>query len=62
MELASTPFLKYHEIEVESTDIHYDAWGFNSEFSDVLSFLGKIDDSPVDEMSERLIELIASQG
>jgi hypothetical protein len=62
MNLISTPFLKYHEIEAESTDIHDDAWGFNSEFSDILSYLGKIDETPADAMSERLIDLITSRS
>ena len=62
MDLTSTPFLKYHEIEVTGADIHDDAWGFNSEFSDVLIFLGKIDDPAADEMTERLIGLIASRS
>jgi hypothetical protein len=62
MDLNSTPLIKYHEIRVDETDIYDDAWGFNSNFSDVLNFLGKIDDTPACEMSQRLIEMISSRS
>ena len=62
MDLTSTPFVKYQEIKVDSTDIYDDAWGFSTDFSDVLNFLGKIDNTPAGDMSERLIEIISSRG
>ena len=55
MELTSTPFISYSEINVETTDLFEDAWGFNSEFHDVISFLGQLDNEPGDRMAERLI-------
>ncbi len=58
MDLTSTPFVKYHEIEIEETDIYDDAWGFNSEFNDILSFLGPIDESPADRMADHLVFMI----
>jgi len=58
MDLTSTPFLKYHDIEVEAIDIYDDAWSFSSEFSDVLSFLGQVDGSPADKLAERLVGVI----
>ncbi|HVN58049.1 MAG TPA: hypothetical protein VMT63_07115 [Bacteroidales bacterium] len=61
MELISTPTLRYEEIEVNTTDIYDDAWGFNSEFSDVLEFLGSIDKTPADGMSDRLVSLLSGQ-
>jgi len=61
MELISTPTLKYDEIEVKATDIYDDAWGFNSEFSDVFSVLGKPDYTPADRMGERLIKILSGK-
>jgi hypothetical protein len=55
MDLTSTPFISYSEINVEDTDLYEDAWGFNSEFQDVLKLLGVIDSEPGDHMAERLI-------
>jgi hypothetical protein len=62
MDINSTPFVKYHEIKVDETDIYDDAWGFNTEFNDVLCFLDRIDITPPGKMSERLIEMIHSRG
>jgi hypothetical protein len=58
MDLNSTPFISYSEIVVEDTDLYEDAWGFNSEFQDVLNCLGKIDSAPGDLMAERLIDAL----
>jgi hypothetical protein len=47
MGLNSTPFITYHEIDVAEIDLIEDAWGFNSEFCDVIELLGQIKvDSP----------------
>ena len=54
----STPFITYREIYVEETDIYNDAWGFNSEFQDVISQLGEFDSSPGDKMARQLIDII----
>lgn len=62
MDLISTPLVKYHQVRVDDTDIYEDAWGFSSEFDDVLGLLGKIDNSPAAAMTERLIEMISSRG
>jgi hypothetical protein len=59
MDLTSTPFITYHEINVEETDLLDDAWGFNTEFGDVISQLGEIDTSPGDRMAGQLIEMIS---
>lgn len=58
MDLISTPFISYSEIKVEETDLLEDAWGFNSEFNDVISQLGEYDTSPGDNMADRLIMAI----
>jgi hypothetical protein len=62
MDSNSTPFVKYQEIRVADTDIYDDAWAFSTDFSDVLNFLGKIDNTPACEMGERLIESITARG
>jgi hypothetical protein len=54
----STPFITYSDIKVEETDLFDDAWGFRSEFADVLMMLGEVDPSPGERMAEQLIELI----
>jgi hypothetical protein len=54
----STPFITYREINVEQTDLYDDAWGFNSEFQDVISQLGEIDSSPGDMMAGQLIDIL----
>jgi hypothetical protein len=62
MGLIFTPFISYYEIKVEETDLFEDAWGFNSEFCDVISFLGKIDTCPGNQLTERLIAMISKQN
>jgi hypothetical protein len=62
MVLTSTPFISYQEIKVENTDLLEDAWGFNSDFCDVITFLGRIDPEPGDKLTARLIEKISKQG
>jgi len=58
MDSNSTPFITYGEINVEDTDLFGDAWGFNSEFNEVLIQLGEVDTSPGDKMAEELIGFI----
>ncbi len=58
MELTSTQFVSFQDIKTGDTDIYGDAWGFDTEFSDVLSLLGKIDSSRADDLGEKLIGLI----
>jgi hypothetical protein len=58
MELTSTPFIKYREINVTQTDLYDDAWGFNSEFPEVIRFLGKIDMEPVNSLTDDLLTLL----
>ncbi len=62
MGLKSTPFLSYDEILVDEIDIYEDAWGFNSEFSDVINLLNLVV-TPVPEkrLTERLIERVRQQ-
>ena len=45
MVLFSTPFITFKDIKVKEIDLLDDAWGLNSEFSDVIALLRQI--SPV---------------
>ena len=55
MVLTSTPFIKYHEIKVEDIDLIEDAWGFNSEFYDVIDLLRQIKAVPGKSLTTNLI-------
>jgi hypothetical protein len=61
MGLNSTQFLSYYEIKVEDTDLLEDAWGFHSEFNDVISLLGKLKIVPRNCLTKSLIEKIRKQ-
>jgi hypothetical protein len=58
MELTSTPFISYHDIKVEETDLFEDAWGLNSGYYDVIQFFGKLKPEPGKQLINRLIEII----
>jgi hypothetical protein len=58
MGLNSTPFLSYHEIQIDEIDIYDDAWGFNSEFSDVINLLSLVKPVPEKRLTKRLIERV----
>jgi hypothetical protein len=61
MELTSTPLITYREINVTSTDLYDDAWGFKTEFPDVLCFLGEIDTDPVDHLTDHLLAFLSKK-
>jgi hypothetical protein len=50
-----TPPVRYIEINVKESDLFEDAWGFKSEFHDVLSQLCEPDTSACNSMAEKLI-------
>jgi hypothetical protein len=58
MGIKSTPFITFHEINVTDTDLLEDAWGLNSEFCDVIGFLGRIKPEPDSHLIGSLIELV----
>lgn len=58
MGLTSTPFLSYHEIQVENIDIYDDAYGFNREFGDVINLLEQVKPVPGKRLTGRLIERV----
>lgn len=61
MGLTYTPFISYHDIKVEKTDLFEDAWGLNSGYCDVIQFLGELKPEPEKQLVSRLIELIRDQ-
>jgi hypothetical protein len=46
MDLLSTPLITYQNIKVEDIDLIEDAWGLNSEFSDVIDHLHQLKTVP----------------
>ena len=58
MGLKSTPFLSYHEIQVDNIDIYDDAWGFCSEFKDVINLLNQVKAVPEKRLTKRLIKRV----
>lgn len=58
MGLNSTQFLSCHDIDVKDTDLFEDAWGFNSQFSDVIDLLCYVKVAPERDLTNKLIEKI----
>ena len=56
MGLISTPFISYHEINVSETDLLDDAWGLNTDYSDVIQLLDEYRPEPGSELISSLIE------
>ena len=58
MGLNSTRFVSYHDIKVKDTDLIEDAWGLNSQFSDVIDLLRCVKAVPERDLTEKLIDKI----
>ncbi len=52
MGLNSTPFISYHDIRTEDIDLIEDAWGFKTEFYDVIDILGEVKPVPEKEFDQ----------
>ena len=61
MDLFSTQFISYCDIRVEDIDLFEDAWGMRSEFPDVISMLGQVNEPPKPALTEKLIGKIRKQ-
>jgi len=61
MGLTSTPFISYHDIRVDQIDLIEDAWGFNSEFQDVIDLLKQLNAVPGKKVTKALISKIRRQ-
>jgi hypothetical protein len=58
MDITSTPFLSYYDINTDQIDLFEDAWGFCSEFSDVTALIQLVQPVPEDRLINRLIDKI----
>lgn len=58
MDINSTPYVRYNEINVDQTDLLDDAWGFSAQFGDVFALLNCLKPEPEPGIAERLIEII----
>jgi hypothetical protein len=58
----STPFISYHEIQVDNIDIYEDAWGLYQEFGDVIKLLEQVNPVPKKRLVKRLIERVRQQN
>jgi hypothetical protein len=54
----STPFLSFHEIQVDNIDIYDDAFGFGQEFGDVMNLLDQVKPVPGKRLTKQLIERV----
>jgi hypothetical protein len=58
MALSSTHFISYHDLRINETDLLADAWGFNTDFHDVIDILGSADIKAGQELTDKLIRKI----
>jgi len=56
MGLISTQFITFREIKVKDIDLIEDAWGLNSEFSDVIDLLRLVNPVPERCLTTSLIK------
>lgn len=54
------PFLSYQELSVSEIDVYDDAWGFNSQFSEVFRKLSLASPEPSESVLESLLGKIES--
>lgn len=62
MDLNSTHFISYHEINVENIDIIEDAWDLNKDFHDVITLLRMFRIEPGERLTKKLIAKIRANG
>jgi hypothetical protein len=55
MDINSTRFISYHDIDVEDADLIEDAFGFNYDFHDVIALLRKVRFEPGEGLTKKLI-------
>jgi hypothetical protein len=58
MVLISTPFITFRDIKVDNIDLFEDAWGLNSEFSEVIDLLQNVNIVPGRCLTTSLIKKI----
>ncbi len=62
MGLNSTLFISYHDIKVDNIDLYEDAWGFDSQFHDVISLLHQVKAVPGKRLIRHIMERIRQQN
>lgn len=62
MDLNSTHFISYRNIDVDEVDICEDAWGLNTEFHDVIELLGQLSVAPGRRLTKELMEKIRNHN
>ena len=62
MDINSTHFISYHEINVENIDIIEDTWNLNKDFHDVIALLRTVRIEPRPGLTKKLIYKIRSAG
>ena len=65
MDINSTQFISYHDINVKELDLIEDAWGFNYEYGDVIDLLGTVNPVPgkdLTDLTEKLISKIRKRN
>jgi hypothetical protein len=55
MDISSGRFVTYTDINVDEIDIYEDAWGLNTEFADVVSYLRELESLPDEHLANKLI-------
>jgi hypothetical protein len=58
MGLISTQFITFRDIKVQDIDLFEDAWGLNSEFSEVIDLLRQVNPVPERCLTTSLIKKI----
>jgi hypothetical protein len=62
MDLTSTPFITYQEIDTKGTDLFEDAFGFNTGFDDVFQLLEEYEPLPEEYLISSIIEHFRELG
>jgi len=57
-----TPFISYHDINVEETDLYEDAWGILPQYSDVIEVLKQLKPEPGKRLMKRLIATVREKN
>ena len=57
----STPFLSYDQIQTNKIDLYEDAFGFVTDFHNVISLLEKSKPIPSNDLTVRLLEKIKKE-
>jgi hypothetical protein len=54
----STPFISYHDINVDNTDLYEDAWGLIAQYCDVIEILNQVKPVPGKRLMKKVIAAV----